>query len=95
MIAKIQINIFILCLSYFLTSCSIYNADNSYDGIIKPDYNGWESVSMEVNNPCENCSSASCCLRQSPINDKWWNTFEDANLDSIMMIFLSNNYDLK
>lgn len=71
----------ILSLALLFYSCSTYNKTELSNEIIKSKDDNWESADIDIS--------------YNPINQKWWDIFEDHQLNLIMDIFLSNNYDLK
>ena len=74
--------ILILLAAFLFHSCSTsYNNIELPSEIVKSKSDNWESADIESN--------------EKLIEDSWWIVFEDHKLDSIMKIFLLNNYDLK
>ena len=72
----------ILLAAFLFHSCSTnYNNVELSDKVVQSKSDNWESTDIQSN--------------EKLINDSWWVVFEDHKLDSIMKIFLLNNYDLK
>tara|TARA_B100000700_G_C15025878_1_gene848121 strand:+ start:1197 stop:2684 length:1488 start_codon:yes stop_codon:yes gene_type:complete len=66
---------------FLFYSCAIYNDEELSNKVIKNENDNWESINDKMNH--------------GPIDQKWWNIFEDPQLNLVMEVFLSNNYDLK
>ena len=67
---------------FLFHSCSTkYNNIELSNEIVKSQDDTWKSMEVQIDN--------------QPIDNDWWNMFEDEKLDSVMKIFLLNNYDLK
>ena len=58
-----------------------YSNSELSDKIIKSEIDNWKSQDIK--------------MAREAIDPNWWATFQDHRLDSIMKIFLLNNYDLK
>lgn len=75
--------ILILILSIVFISCTAYKKDIDLSlDIPTPTTDSWESITINTTD-------------KSHISNDWWKIFGDTKLDSIMEIFLMNNYDLK
>ena len=61
---------------------NFFTAIKQFDKIVLPTEDNWESIKF---NAQEN----------QGISGRWWRVFEDSILDSIMIVFLDNNFDLK
>ena len=73
----------ILLAGILFVSCSSYSSSIDLSNkIIKAETDEWLSLGIEL-------------PENSTIPNDWWSIFEDENLDSIMNVFLVNNYDLK
>ena len=75
--------ILILILSIVFISCAAYKKDIDLSlDIPTPTTDSWESIAINTTD-------------KSHISNDWWKIFGDTKLDSVMEIFLTNNYDLK